>query len=156
MNDLFIKGVLFEWNKISRGSYLREIEALRDVNEIRFSKPVTLFVGENGTGKSTLLEAIAVAHGFNPEGGSRNYSFSTRDTHSELCDAIRIVKGYRKEKWGYFLRAESFYNVASNIDEMQLGIVTLLTQQAQRPMLLEVFTNADEDAQAMKHYLTQE
>ena len=97
MNDLYIKGVLFEWDKISRGSYLRGIEALRDVNEIRFSKPVTLFVGENGTGKSTLLEAIAVAHGFNPEGGSRNYSFSTRDTHSELCDAIRIVKGYRKD-----------------------------------------------------------
>ena len=117
MNDLFIKGVLFEWNKISRGSYLREIEALRDVNEICFSKPVTLFVGENGTGKSTLLEAIAVAHGFNPEGGSRNYSFSTRDTHSELCDAIRIVKGYRKEKWGYFLRAESFYNVATQEED---------------------------------------
>lgn len=117
VNDLFIKGVLFEWNKISRGSYLRGIEALRDVNEIRFSKPVTLFVGENGTGKSTLLEAIAVAHGFNPEGGSRNYSFSTRDTHSELCDAIRIVKGYRKEKWGYFLRAESFYNVATQEEE---------------------------------------
>ncbi|MDY2948739.1 MAG: AAA family ATPase, partial [Lachnospiraceae bacterium] len=117
MNDLYIKGVLFEWNKISRGSYLRGIEALRDVNEIRFSKPVTLFVGENGTGKSTLLEAIAVAHGFNPEGGSRNYSFSTRDTHSELCDAIRIVKGYRKEKWGYFLRAESFYNVATQEEE---------------------------------------
>ncbi|MDY2948741.1 MAG: AAA family ATPase [Lachnospiraceae bacterium] len=117
MNDLYIKGVLFEWDKISRGSYLRGIEALRDVNEIRFSKPVTLFVGENGTGKSTLLEAIAVAHGFNPEGGSRNYSFSTRDTHSELCDAIRIVKGYRKEKWGYFLRAESFYNVATQEEE---------------------------------------
>lgn len=117
VNDLFIKGVLFEWNKISRGSYLRGIEALRDVNEIRFSKPVTLLVGENGTGKSTLLEAIAVAHGFNPEGGSRNYSFSTRDTHSELCDAIRIVKGYRKEKWGYFLRAESFYNVATQEEE---------------------------------------
>ena len=87
VNDLYIKGVLFEWNKISRGSYLRGIEALWDVNEIRFSKPVTLFVGENGTGKSTLLEAIAVAHGFNPEGGSRNYSFSTRDTHSD-CEGL--------------------------------------------------------------------
>lgn len=75
MNDLFIKGVLFEWNKISRGSYLRGIEALRDVNEIRFSKPVTLLVGENGTGKSTLLEAIAVAHGFNPEAGAGTTRF---------------------------------------------------------------------------------
>ena len=52
------------------------------------------------------MEALAVAHGFNPEGGTKNYVFSTHDTHSELCDARRIAKGYRKEKWGYFLRAE--------------------------------------------------
>jgi len=64
-----------------------------------------------------LLEAIAVAHGFNPEGGTKNYVFSTHDTHSDLCDAIRISKGYRKEKWGYFLRAESFYNVATQEGE---------------------------------------
>ena len=64
-----------------------------------------------------MLEAIAVAHGFNPEGGTKNYIFSTHDTHSELCDAIRISKGYRKEKWGYFLRAESFYNVATQEEE---------------------------------------
>ena len=63
------------------------------------------------------MEALAVAHGFNPEGGTKNYAFSTHDTHSELCDAIRISKGYRKEKWGYFLRAESFYNVATKEEE---------------------------------------
>ena len=80
-------------------------------------KPITLFVGENGSGKSTLLEAIAVAHGFNPEGGTKNYCFSTHDTHSELCNALTIAKGYRKEKWGYFLRAESFYNVATQEEE---------------------------------------
>ena len=73
--------------------------------------------GRSGSGKSTLLEALAVAHGFNPEGGTKNYVFSTHDTHSELCDAIRIAKGYRKEKWGYFLRAESFYNVATQEEE---------------------------------------
>lgn len=113
MNNLFIQGVLFEWNEIEPNSYIRAIESLRDVEKIEFQSPVTLFVGENGTGKSTLLEAIAVAHGFNPEGGTKNYVFSTYDSHSELCDAIRIAKGYRKEKWGYFLRAESFYNVAT-------------------------------------------
>ena len=59
------------------------------------------------------LEAIAVAYGFNPEGGTKNYSFSTYDSHSELCDAVRIVKGVRRPKSGYFLRAESFYNVAT-------------------------------------------
>ncbi len=113
MNNLFIQGVLFDWNEIEPNSYIRAIESLRDVEKIEFQSPVSLFVGENGTGKSTLLEAIAVAHGFNPEGGTKNYVFSTYDSHSELCDAIRIAKGYRKEKWGYFLRAESFYNVAT-------------------------------------------
>ncbi len=113
MNNLFIQGVLFEWNEIEPNSYIRTIESLRDVEKIEFQSPVSLFVGENGTGKSTLLEAIAVAHGFNPEGGTKNYVFSTYDSHSELCDAIRIAKGYKKEKWGYFLRAESFYNVAT-------------------------------------------
>lgn len=113
MNNLFIQGVLFDWNEIEPNSYIRNIKSLRDVEKIEFQSPVSLFVGENGTGKSTLLEAIAVAHGFNPEGGTKNYVFSTYDSHSELCDAIRIAKGYRKEKWGYFLRAESFYNVAT-------------------------------------------
>lgn len=113
MNNLFIQGVLFDWNEIEPNSYIRAIESLRDVEKIEFQSPVSIFVGENGTGKSTLLEAIAVSHGFNPEGGTKNYVFSTYDSHSELCDAIRIAKGYRKEKWGYFLRAESFYNVAT-------------------------------------------
>lgn len=117
MNHQFIQSVLFDWDKISDESYLTRIDALYMVKKIDFVKPITLFVGENGSGKSTLLEAIAVAHGFNPEGGTKNYCFSTHDTHSELCNAITIAKGYRKEKWGYFLRAESFYNVATQEEE---------------------------------------
>lgn len=117
MNTQFIQKIVFEWDKVERSSYLRDIEALKDVEELEFSHPITFFVGENGSGKSTLLEAIAVAHGFNPEGGTKNYAFSTHDSHSELCNAIRIVKGFRKEKWGYFLRAESFYNVATQEEE---------------------------------------
>lgn len=117
MNHQFLQSVLFDWDKISDESYLTRIEALYMVKKIDFMKPITLFVGENGSGKSTLLEAIAVAHGFNPEGGTKNYCFSTHDTHSELCNAITIAKGYRKEKWGYFLRAESFYNVATQEEE---------------------------------------
>lgn len=113
MNEQFIQGVVFDWNKVAKDSYLMEIEALQGIERLHFANPITFFVGENGSGKSTLLEAIAVAHGFNPEGGTKNYSFSTHDTHSELYNAIRIVKGYRKERWGYFLRAESFYNVAT-------------------------------------------
>lgn len=117
MNDLFIQGISLHWDKVGKDSYLREIAAFQGLDQIRFNKPVTFFAGENGSGKSTLLEAIAVAHGFNPEGGTRNYNFSTRDTHSELCDAITVAKGYRRERWGYFLRAESFYNVATQEEQ---------------------------------------
>ena len=117
MNNQFIQRVIFDWNRIDNDSYLKGIEAFKGIEKLNFNKPITFFVGENGSGKSTLLEALAVAHGFNPEGGTKNYVFSTHDTHSELCDAIRIAKGYRKEKWGYFLRAESFYNVATQEEE---------------------------------------
>lgn len=113
MNPLFVLGAEFEWDRIDHDSYVREIAAFQGAERIDFHMPVTFFVGENGSGKSTLLEALAVAHGFNPEGGTKNYVFSTYDTHSELCDGVRIIKGYRKEKWGYFFRAESFYNVAT-------------------------------------------
>ena len=113
MNNQFIQGFTIDWAKIDAHSYLRKIDAIKDMTELTFHKPVTFFVGENGSGKSTLLEAIAVAYGFNPEGGTKNYSFSTYDSHSELCEAVRIVKGVRRPKSGYFLRAESFYNVAT-------------------------------------------
>lgn len=112
-NQQFIQSVLFDWEKVGRGSYPRGIEAFQGLERLELDHPITFFVGENGSGKSTLLEAIAVAHGFNPEGGSKNYRFSTRDSHSELWKALRLVKGHRREKWGYFLRAESFYNVAT-------------------------------------------
>ncbi len=117
MNQQFIQGLTIDWNKISPDSYLREIDAIKGVDKLAFHNPITFFVGENGSGKSTLLEAIAVSYGFNPEGGTKNYSFSTYDSHSELCDAIRIAKGVRRPKSGYFLRAESFYNVATKEQE---------------------------------------
>lgn len=113
MNNQFIQGLTIDWTKINEKSYLRKIDAIRDLGELSFHKPITFFVGENGSGKSTLLESIAVAYGFNPEGGTKNYSFSTYDSHSELCDATKIIKGVRRPRSGYFLRAESFYNVAT-------------------------------------------
>ncbi len=116
MNDLLIRKIKIDWNKINQNSYLHAIPSIQ-MNELSFHSPITFFVGENGSGKSTLLEAIAVAYGFNPEGGTRNYSFSTYDSHSSLCHAITFEKGVRKCKWGYFLRAESFYNVATKEDE---------------------------------------
>ncbi len=82
---------------------------------------VTIFVGENGSGKSTLLEALAVGCGLNPEGGNKNYMFSTKDTHSELSDYIRISRGYRRPKESFFFRAESYYNVKTYMEELEIG-----------------------------------
>ena len=117
----FIKEITIDWNKIDVDSYLHIIPSIRSIDSMEFRCPLTFFVGENGTGKSTLLEAIAVAYGFNPEGGSWNYRFSTYDSHSELCHAIRLSRGVRKPSWGYFLRAESFYNVATAEEEYSKG-----------------------------------
>lgn len=106
---------------IPRGSYLNDIPAIEWLarqRELALGSAVTFFVGENGAGKSTLLEAVAVAAGFNAEGGSKNFSFSTRDTHSELYRFITLSRGFIRPKDGFFLRAESLYNSATYIDEL--------------------------------------
>lgn len=113
----YIKGIKIDWNDVDKDSYLNDIDSLKSIEELYFDSGVTFFVGENGTGKSTLIEAIAVAYGFNAEGGSRNYDFSTYASHSPLCDAVRIIRGPYRAKAGYFLRAESFYNVATKEEE---------------------------------------
>ena len=102
-------------------SYLSALPAVRALGDrehpLLFPAGVTFLVGENGTGKSTLLEAVAVACGFNAEGGTRNFDFSTRATHSPLHEYLTVGRtAYPRD--GFFLRAESFYNVATNIDEM--------------------------------------
>lgn len=117
VNNLFIQSISVDWNKIDPDSYLWKIEAIQGLEKLEFSKPITFFVGDNGSGKSTLLEAIAISYGFNPEGGTKNYHFSTYDSHSDLYQFIILSKGYRKADWGYFLRAESFYNVATKEEE---------------------------------------
>ncbi len=117
MNELLIRGLRIDWTKIDQTNYVRKISALKNLKDLTFNSPVTFFVGENGSGKSTLLEAIAVAYGFNPEGGTKNYRFVTYDSHSELYKHLILIKGTRKAKWGYFLRAESFYNVATMEEE---------------------------------------
>ena len=99
-------------------SRLPVVRALREAGGLDLRAPVTVFVGENGVGKSTLIEAVAVACKFNPEGGTANFDFATRASHSPLGDHLRTLKGTRRRRDGFFLRAESFYNVASNIDEL--------------------------------------
>lgn len=107
-------------SQIEGDSYLNHLPVvhyLKQMKELSFSKAVTFLVGENGTGKSTLLEAIAVAYGFNPEGGTRNFHFTTSSTHSDLYRHLTLAQSAYPRN-GYFLRAESFYNAASYLDEI--------------------------------------
>lgn len=115
-NELFIKALSIDWGEVPPGSYLRHIPALQFRGALALHCPVTFLVGENGTGKSTLLEALAVSCGLNPEGGSQNYRFSSYDSHSELGQALRPVRGSHRPQHSYFLRAESFYNVSSQAE----------------------------------------
>lgn len=119
MKRRYISGVRLN-SPPEEDSYLGGLPVVRYLaqgKELFFPKSVTFLVGENGTGKSTLLEAIAVAYGFNAEGGTRNFSFSTSPTHSELYRHLTLSRSaYPKD--GFFLRAESFYNAASYIDEV--------------------------------------
>lgn len=119
-SDRFIESVKLT-GQIPEDSYLRDIPAvewLMEQRELRLGADVVFLVGENGSGKSTVLEAIAAAAGFNPEGGTRNYSFSTSDTHSELFRHITLCRSYRRPANGYFLRAEGMYNAASYLDKL--------------------------------------
>ena len=115
----FISRVSFK-GKLAPDSYLCDLPVIKFFEKEKFmdfSAPVTFFVGENGSGKSTLLEAIAVCFGFNAEGGSKNFTFSTNKTHSELFEHLEISKRAHA-KDGFFLRAESLYNVATDIEKM--------------------------------------
>jgi len=117
--DQYIRSAELRNDKItSFDRYPFCLPIVKGLKGMKFHPNVTFIVGENGSGKSTLLEAIAVAYGFNPEGGTKNFNFSTASTHSDLHDFIRIVKGVKRPRNGFFLRAESLYNVASNIDKL--------------------------------------
>lgn len=102
------------------GQFPFNVPAIAKTDRLAFHKKVTFFVGENGSGKSTLLEAIAMAAGFNAEGGTKNFRFSTRRTESPLNRYVHLARG-RQEQDGFFLRAESFFNVASQIDDLHVG-----------------------------------
>ena len=118
-NDAFVRSVVLKRDEVDDfGVYPFSIPAVRDLHELPIDPHVTLFAGENGSGKSTLIEAIAVAAGFNPEGGSRSVTVSTRASHSVLHKHLRLVRSPRRPRTGYFLRAESFFNVATYIEEL--------------------------------------
>jgi predicted ATPase len=102
----------------SFSKYPFNLPALTDLHSLSFHPKVTFIIGENGSGKSTILESIAVAYGFNAEGGTKNFNFTSRATHSDLNKYMKVVKGIKKPRNGFFLRAESFYNFATNIDDL--------------------------------------
>lgn len=99
-------------------SYPFSLAAVRALETLKLHPEVTFFVGENGSGKSTLLEAVAVACGFNAEGGSKNFRFGTRESHSELHQFLRVSRGLPRPRNGFFFRAESFFNVATEIENL--------------------------------------
>lgn len=119
MNETFIRGA--RTGDVDDTSYPFSIPAVKAIESMDFSSSVTFLVGENGSGKSTLTESIAVAAGFNAEGGTKNYSFSSQDTTSSLTDSIVLIRGVRREKYGYFLRAESFYTTANYAESGTFG-----------------------------------
>ena len=143
----YIRSIILDREKVpSFAEYPFCLSSIKGLEELSFHPNVTFIIGENGTGKSTLLEAIAVAYGFNPEGGTKNFNFSTKDTHSELSEYIKLVKGIKKAKNGFFFRAESFYNLASNIDDIGDGLInsyggTSLHAQSHGESFFSVFTN---------------
>lgn len=102
----------------STDAYPLNLPVLRNLDYVELHPKVTFFVGENGSGKSTLLEALAVSLGFNPEGGTKNFGFATRESHSALHEFLRVSKGIRRPRDGFFLRAESFFNVATEIERL--------------------------------------
>lgn len=97
-------------------AYPFNLPAVRTLHSLQFHPNVTFLVGENGSGKSTLIEALAVAWGFNAEGGGREHRFETRASHSPLHRFVRPVKSPQRLQDGFFLRAESFFTVASYLE----------------------------------------
>jgi predicted ATPase len=115
----YLRGVRLERDRVpSFAQYPFSIPAVRALDELAVDPKVTFFVGENGSGKSTLLEAIAVAAGFNAEGGTKNFRFSTRSSESELNRYLRCVRGPKRERDGFFLRAESYFNLGTEIERL--------------------------------------
>jgi predicted ATPase len=114
LSSQYISRITLQRDKVdSFERYPFSLPAVRSLDELDLHPKVTYFVGENGSGKSTLLEAVAVGMGFNAEGGTKNFNFGTRRSHSELHEYLRIAKGFKKPRDGFFLRAESFFNVAT-------------------------------------------
>lgn len=114
----FLRSVRLKDKELDLNTFPLNLPVFKKFHSLFFHPNVTYIIGENGMGKSTLLEGIAVNVGFNPEGGSLNFNFSSYDSHSNLDDYIRISRGTNRPKDHFFFRAETYYNVATNIEEL--------------------------------------
>jgi predicted ATPase len=118
----YVREVKLRRDKISSfDGYPFCLPVVRHLETLDLHPAVTFLAGENGSGKSTLLEALAVAWGFNAEGGTKNFRFGTRASHSVLHEYLRLVKGFPRPRDGFFLRAESLFNLASEIEHLDEG-----------------------------------
>jgi predicted ATPase len=117
--EQYVRAIKLRRDKIeSYDPYPFSLPVVRDLDTLDLHPAVTFLVGENGSGKSTLMEALAVAWGFNAEGGTKNFRFGTRASHSVLHEYLRLVKGVKRPRDGFFLRAESLFNLATEIEHL--------------------------------------
>lgn len=127
MKELYLREAIFPPADRAE-AYPFPVPALQRAGRVSFTVPVTFLAGENGAGKSTFLEGLAAALGINPEGGSRNHLFSGRGAPAAFGEGLRLVRGPRRPRDSFFLRAESFYNTATRIGEYDGGLGDLLAQ----------------------------
>src|SRR5687768_15439785 len=133
VNEQYVRELKLRRERVtSFDEYPFSLPAVRNLHTLALHPAVTFIVGENGSGKSTLLEAIAVAWGFNPEGGTKNFQFQTRASHSPLHQSLLLIKGIRRPRDGFFLRAESFFNLATDIERMD-------AEEADAPLIINSY-----------------
>lgn len=119
-DNIFVTSLAIDWAGVPcRNTYPFDVPAIASLVALNLAQPVTFFCGENGTGKSTLLEALSIAYGLNPEGGTRNYTFSVHDGHSELCDHVRLLKGIYRPRDSFFVRSDTLFNLISEMDALE-------------------------------------
>ncbi len=119
VNTAYLRGVRLVRDTVPTfDEYPFSIPAVRGLEELALDAKVTFLIGDNGSGKSTLIEAIAVLAGFNAEGGSRSFNFQTRTSESPLYKYMRPIRGPKRPRDGFFLRAESYFNVATEIERL--------------------------------------
>lgn len=116
-----MRGVRFERERVPDfGRYPFAIPAVRDLETLELDPGVTFLIGENGSGKSTLIEALAIVLGLNAEGGSQNFRVAERPSESELHRYLTPIRSHRRPRRRFFLRAESLFNVATEVERLEL------------------------------------